>query len=59
MLQRVVLGRISRGFVRAGATGVIAPVDFQKTPFVPVEFLKTFRKEENFTVFDWSRVIRK
>ena len=34
-----------RGSVRAGATGAIAPVDFQKTPFAPVDFPKTFRKK--------------
>ena len=32
----------SRGSVRAGATGAIAPVDFQKIPFAPVDFPKTF-----------------
>ena len=43
----------NRGSVRGGATGAIAPVNFQKTPIAPVDFLKTFRKEEKLTVFDW------
>ena len=47
-----------RGSVRAGATVAIAPVDFQKTPFAPVDFPKTFKKRENLTVFDWIKVIR-
>ena len=33
-----------RGSVRAGATGAIAPVDFQKKPSAPVDFPKSFRK---------------
>ena len=44
--------------VRAGAKGVITPVDFQNNPFAPVDFPKTFRKEENLTVFDWIWVTR-
>ena len=47
-----------RGSVRAGATGAIAPVDFQKTPFAPIDFTKIAEKKENWTVFDWIRVIR-
>ena len=48
----------NRGSVRGGATGAIAPVNFQKTPIAPVDFLKTFRKEEKLTVFDWIWAIR-
>ena len=33
-----------RGSVRAVATGAIAPIDFQKTSFVPVNFTKTSKK---------------
>ena len=29
---------LCRGSVRAGATGEFAPVDFQKTPFAPIDF---------------------
>ena len=43
-----------RGYVRVGA---IASVDFQNSPFAPVDFPKTFRKIENLRVFDWIRVI--
>ena len=35
---------LGRGSVRAGATGAIAPVNFQKTPFAPIDFPKSFRK---------------
>ena len=34
----------SRGSVRAGATGAIAPVDFQKTPFAPANFPNSLKK---------------
>ena len=40
-----------RGSVRAGATGAIAPVDFQKTLFPPVNFPKTFRKRRKLDCF--------
>ena len=46
------------GFVRAGAKGAIAPVDFQKTPFGPIDFPKSFRKIRKLSIFDWIRVIR-
>ena len=49
---------VHRGAVRTGATGAIAPVDFQKTPFAPINFPKTFRKDDNLTIFDWIWVIR-
>ena len=37
---------ISRGSVREGATGAIAPIDFQKTPFAPVDFPKVSEKKK-------------
>ena len=37
-------------FVRVGAKGAIAPVDFENNSFAPVDFPKTFRKIENLTV---------
>ena len=40
-----------RGSVRAGAMGAIAPFDFQKTPFAPVDFPKPFRKERKLGQF--------
>ena len=49
---------MSKGSIRAGAKGAIAPVDFQKTSFAPVNFPKTFKKKGNLSVFDWIGVIR-
>ena len=37
--------------VRAGATGAIAPIDFQKTPFAPVNFPIAFRKKRKWDSF--------
>ena len=43
-LYHLLLVFILRFAVREGATGAIAPVDFQKTPFAPVDFPKGFKK---------------
>ena len=39
----------NRGAVRAGATGAIAPVDFQKWLIVPVNFEKAQVKHKEIT----------
>ena len=36
----------NKAAVRVGATGAIAPIDFQKTLFVPVNFPKTSKKKK-------------
>ena len=40
-----------RGYVGAGATGVIAPVNFQKYLFEPVNFPSTFREKSKLDGF--------
>ena len=43
-----------------GATGANAPVNFQKTPVAPVDFPQNLNgQNENWTLFNWIRAIRK